>query len=268
MNATSPMSIVVLTTFGYGQVEYIEIEIHSSPESMIACPVCHTDNDNYATVCTHCKAFLQNRIPNLNLFETAWKVLESPRAAFHDITIAEHKNYSLFLFSLFGIPLAFTNFWYLRVGDRFQSLLDLIIWAFIIGAGAGLVLGLLLTSVYHLGVRLMGGKSDFRSSLGLLSYSLIPVVFTLVFVLPVELLTFGMYLFTSNPHPYTIKPFSYVALVGFDVAISLWALVLAVLGTAIGHQISPFKSVVVVALTLCVLGGVFFLSPRALPMLR
>lgn len=235
---------------------------------MIACPVCRTDNDNYATVCTHCKAFLQNRIPNLNLFETAWKVIESPRAAFHDITIAEHKNYSIFIFSLFGVTLAFTNFWYLRIGDRFQSLLDLIIWAIIIGTGAGLLLAFFMTAVYHAGVRLMGGKSGFRSSMGLLSYSLVPVVFTLVFILPVELLTFGMYMFTSNPHPFTIKPVSYVALVGFDVVVSLWTLVLAVLGTAIGHQVSTLKSVLVVALTLCFLSGVFFLSPWALPLLR
>lgn len=232
---------------------------------MITCPVCHFENDNYATVCSTCKGFLQNRIPNLNLFETAWGIIESPRSTFHNITLAEHKNYSFFLFVLFGICLSFTSFWYLRLGNRFESLMELLPWAFGVGVLSGLVLALLLTTVYHFGAKAFGGKTGIRSSLGLLSYSLVPMVATLFFVLPVELLTFGMYLFTSNPHPYTIKPFSYVALVSFDIGVSLWSIGLAVVATSVGHQISTVKSVFVVIGTIVVLGGAFFLSPKAIP---
>ena len=231
---------------------------------MITCPVCHSENDNYATVCSNCKGFLQNRIPNLNLFDTAWGIIESPRSTFRNITLAEHKNYSVLLFALFGICLSFTSFWYLRLGNRFESLLDLILWALGIGVLSGIVLALVLTVAYHMGAKAFGGKTSIRSSLGLLSYSLIPVVATLFFVLPIELLTFGMYLFTWNPHPYTIKPFSYVALVGFDVAVSLWSIVLAVIATSEGHQISAVKSVLVILGTIVVLGGAFFLSPKAI----
>lgn len=229
---------------------------------MIICPVCHSENDNYATVCSNCKGFLQNRIPNLDLFETVWGIVESPRATFHQVTLAEHKNYSVFLFTLFGISLSFTSFWYLRLGNRFDTLLELIVWALGVGVVTGLGLVLILPVSYHLSARAMGGKSGFRSSLGLLSYSLVPVVASLFFVLPVELLTFGMYLFTANPHPYTIKPVSYVALVSFDVGVSLWSFILAVLATSTGHQMSIIRAIVVVTLTMGALAGVFFFAPR------
>ena len=93
---------------------------------MLRCPTCAFENDDFATTCVQCKSFLQNRVPNLNLFETAWGILESPRPTFRKVTLAEHKNYSLFLYSGFGVAVAFAMFWYARLGMQFSSLLDLI----------------------------------------------------------------------------------------------------------------------------------------------
>jgi hypothetical protein len=229
---------------------------------MIQCTVCLAENDEFATTCVSCKAFLQNRIPNLDLFDIGWKVIESPRSAFRSIALAEHKNYALFLFSLFGISLSFTLFWYLRLGTRFMSLIDLIPAA----VGAGIVLGfaaaIILTGVYHFLARLFGGAAGYRTSLGLLGYSMIPIALSLFLVLPIELLTFGMYLFTSNPHPYTLKPTSYLLLVGFDGALALWSISLAVVGTCVGHRISLFKSLVAVLGTLGLFLAVLFLVAR------
>lgn len=227
---------------------------------MIQCPVCHAENDDFAITCSQCKGFVQDRVPNLNLFETGWTVLESPHKAFRTITLAEHKNYVLFLFTLFGISLSFTGFWLFKLGRYFENLLDLISSAL----GAGIVLGLaaavMLTLVYHGFAKLLGGRTGFRSSLGLLGYSLTPIALTLFVILPIELLTFGMFMFTGNPHPYTIKPVSYVILVGFDSVIALWSVMLAVLGTRIGHQLSIGKSILVVLGTMALLVGVFFVA--------
>lgn len=229
---------------------------------MIQCPVCKVENDDFAITCSQCKGFIQDRVPNLNLFETGWTVLESPHKAFRTITLAEHKNYVLFLFTLFGISLSFTGFWLLRLGRYFENLLDLIGSA----VGAGVVLGLavavLLTFAYHGIAKLLGGKSGFRSSLGLLAYSLTPIALTLFIILPIELLTFGMYMFTGNPHPYSIKPVSYVIMIGFDFAVALWSVILAVLGTRIGHQMSTGKSIIVVLGTIAFLSGILFVAAQ------
>lgn len=222
---------------------------------MIICTVCLAENDDFAITCAECKAFLQDRVPNLDLFETGWKIIESPRKAFRTITLAEHKNYALFLFTLFGVSLSFTGFWYFKLGNRFQSLLDLLVWAMGTGIALGFVSAAALTLVYYGLAKIFGGLMGFRSSMGVLGYSMTPIAFSLFLVLPIELMTFGMYLFTWNPHPYTIKPVSYVLLIGFDMVISLWSIALAVLGTKVGHRLSTWKSLVVVIGALGLFGG-------------
>ena len=231
---------------------------------MIKCPVCLAENDDFATTCIKCKAFLQNRVPNLDLFETAWRVLVSPRATFQRIVLAQHKNYSLLLFSLFGISLSFAAFWYFRLGSRFETLLDLLPWALIVGIALGAASAIILTLVYHTIAKLFGGIGAVRDSLALLAYSLTPVVASLFIVLPIELMTFGMYLFTSNPHPYTIKPVSYVILVGFDAIVSLWTIGLAILATKVGHRISTTKSFIVTIVTLALFGGAMLFTAAKL----
>jgi len=231
---------------------------------MMKCPVCSKENDDFATTCIRCSSFLQNRIPNLDFFETAWKILESPQKTFRRIVVAEHKNYSFFLFALFGISLSFSAFWYFRLGNRFDTLLDLIPWAVLVGVCFGVATALVLTALYHGVAKLLGGNSSLRNSFAILAYSLVPIVGSLVLVLPIELLTFGMYLFTSNPHPYTIKPLSYVLLMGFDGAVAAWSILLVTIGTIVGHQLSLVRSIVTVSVTLALFGGVFFLAAGAL----
>src|SRR5271157_3992226 len=129
---------------------------------MIKCTVCLAENDDFSTTCIKCKAFLQDRVPNLNLFETSWQVIESPSKAFRKIALAEHKNYVLLLFSMFGVSLAFTVFWFFRLGTRFESLLDLISVAIGIGVLLGLLSAVIVTGVYHGLAKMLGGMTGFR----------------------------------------------------------------------------------------------------------
>ena len=209
---------------------------------MILCNVCKHENDEYATVCVQCKGYIQNRIPNLDFFEIVWSVVESPRKAFHDITLAEHKNYSLLLFSLFGVGLSFTAFWYFQLGNRFDSLIDLLSRATLLGIGAGYIAAFVFTITVHVIVRLFGGRKGIRNSFAVLAYSTTPMAISLVTILPIELLTFGMYMFTANPHPYTIKPEMYVVLLVMDGGLSLWAVTLAIMGFHISKRMKLWQS--------------------------
>jgi hypothetical protein len=231
---------------------------------MITCGVCRTQNDEFATTCRNCKSYIQNRIPNLDFFDTVWKIIESPRLAFHNITLAEHKNYSLLLFSLFGIGLSLTGFWYFKLGSRFESLLDLLGKAIAIGVGLGFVSAALFTFLFSLTVRIMGGKWELRNSLGVLAYSTAPVSLSLALILPIELLSFGMYLFTSNPDPYTLKPDIYIALMSFDCAVALWAFGLAVVGASVSKQLSLLKSFAAVLFAAGISLSILFWAARDL----
>jgi hypothetical protein len=215
---------------------------------MIICPVCKTENDLFSLICKKCGGFLQNRVPNLDLFDTIWKVIENPRSAFGLIMRAEHKNYSLFLYTLSGISIAFASFWQFKMGDRFENVFPLILWAILIGVPIGIVLCPFISSLHWILSKIIGGKTGFRASLGITSYSLTPLVISLLFVLPIELLTFGMYIFTFNPHPMTIKPISYFVLIGFDLALAAWAVILMIIGTQVGNQVSLWKSILIVVI--------------------
>jgi hypothetical protein len=212
---------------------------------MINCSVCQTENDQYSTVCKKCGGFLQNRVPNLDLFDVLWKIIENPRNAFRLIMLAEHKNYALFLYTLSGIAITFTGFWYFKLGDRFENILVLIFLSILIGIPLGIALCPIASSLHWGLSKILGNKASFRNSLGITSYSLTPIVISLLFVLPVELLTFGMYFFTFNPPPITIKPISYMLLIGLDIALTVWAWVILIIGTKVGNQISLWKSIVI-----------------------
>jgi hypothetical protein len=214
---------------------------------MLNCPVCQTENDMYATVCTKCGSFLQNRIPNLDLFYIAWKVLESPRKAFHLITLAEHKNYVLFLYTLAGIAAAFAGFWYFTLGEVIGNILVLIFFALLIGIPLGLILCPVASLVHLVMVKILGKNVSFRISLGTTGYALVPIIISLLFVKPIELLTFGLYFFSVNPPPIAIKPVSYVVLIGFDGVLLVWSFLLLIVGTKIGCQLSVWKSTLVSA---------------------
>jgi hypothetical protein len=215
------------------------------------CPVCHEENDQFALVCTACRAFLQNRIPNLDLFSTVWRVIERPRYAFQQITLAEHKNYSYFLYVLFGIGVSFAGFSLFRVGERFDSLLEVLFWGVVVGFPLGAALAPVI-AVAHSGLsRALGGRAGYRVSLGVSAYAFVPIILSVLLILPIEILTFGMYLFTNNPSPLTIKPGLSLALLGIDGALGLWSGILLVLGTSVGHQLGLLRSAVIAL----VLGG-------------
>jgi hypothetical protein len=215
---------------------------------MIICSVCQTENDQFASICKKCGGFLQNRIPNLDLFDVLWKIIETPRNAFRLIIRAEHKNYALFLYTLSGIAVTFAGFWHFKLGNRFENILLIIFPAILIGLLIGIALCPIASSLHWGLSNILGNKSSFRNSLGITSYSLLPIVLSLLFVLPIELLTFGMYFFTFNPPPITIKPISYMLLIGLDVALTVWAWILLIIGTTVGGQISLWKSILISAL--------------------
>lgn len=227
---------------------------------MIICTVCKAENDLFSSVCKKCGSFLQNRVHNLDLFYTLWKVIESPRNAFRLIMLAEHKNYTLLLYALYGINIVFTGFWHFKLGDKFGNILSLFSWAMLIGIPLGIALCPLVSFFYWILSKIFGSKATFRNSLGIMSYALTPILISLVLVLPVELLTFGMYLFTFNPHPIHIKPISYIMLIGLNITLTVWAFILSIVGTMVGNQVALWKSVLIITILYILILSILIVS--------
>jgi hypothetical protein len=220
------------------------------------CTVCGTENTETATVCSSCKAFLQNRVPTLDLFKTAWGVLVAPGRTFKEVAIAEHKNYALSLFGLFGITAVTGTVATLKVGDIVGGLIE----TAAVSTAAGFVVGILLSpivAIVHAAVSgLVRGDVSYRRSLGITAYALVPGIAVGLLVFPIQLLTFGEHFFIANPHPATINAASYWAMTALQGLSLVWTLFLLAAGSKVGLRVNTVKAVYVTVFTAAtVVGG-------------
>jgi len=222
---------------------------------MITCPICKKKNHHLALVCEFCGCFLQQKIDNLNLFEMMWKVVESPRRAFRTIAMARHKNYVIVLSSLAGVGFAFTLFWFLNVGEVLTDLISLVAYGVFFGICLGPIFILFFSIFVKLVTLFNRTKVHFKNIYSVSSYALMPIVITVFSLLPIELLTFGVYMFSRNPSAYTLKPFSYVTILGLDGLCALWTIILFVTGMKVLLDSGWRKAILVSLCSLLVFFG-------------
>ncbi len=212
---------------------------------MVKCPVCGAENDTFASVCTSCKAFVQAKVDNLDLFRTIWGLLESPRATFRRIGLAREKNYVFALSGLSGIAFVYAIMWYRNLGAKIPELTVLLG----VGLAAGLVTGIVLVFLFAwilmmLG-RLAGGKASFRNMRAVTAYAFVPVAASLVCIFPLEVAIFGRYFFDANPPPMVMNPIVYIVLLAFDAVAAFWSFVLLVIGTSVVAGFHNVRSIAV-----------------------
>lgn len=193
---------------------------------MITCKVCQSTNHHLATICVSCGSYIQPKVDNLDLFSTAWKVIESPSRGFRTVALATHKNFCVFISSAAGVGIAFTLFWFIHFGDIVPELFSLLLigllFGFVVGPLTVLVFSLILKAVTAIGRM----RIRFRNIYASAAYALTPVLLSVLFILPIELLTFGSFMFSRNPSPYLLRPFSYIMMIGFDAVCALWTVIL------------------------------------------
>ncbi len=220
---------------------------------MFICSVCQKENDQFAITCNECGSYLQNKIANLDLFSTIWQLIEHPKNAFRIITLSKNKNYAFFLYLLTGVFISFTTTWYYEQGDKFDNLLILIIFLSIGGFILGGILSVVVPTIHWILTRIFKGKNTFRNSLAVTSYSFFPTLIALIVILPIQLMTFGMYLFTFNPHPIKIKPELYFIFILIDSLFILWSIILLIIGTEVSTQIKLWKAILIIFILLSIL---------------
>ena len=197
---------------------------------MIVCPVCATPNHHLNTVCTSCGGFVQGRVENLDLFSLIWRLIERPRQAFHQIAIARYKNYATIVPAISGAGFVFAFFWYIHAGDATRSAFSLLAGGLAAGPVVGVALTLVMSLLLFGALRVAGAAVRFRNLYAVLAYSTVPVLLGVIFVLPLEIFTFGRYFFSLNPPPWLIKPAAYYQVLGLGIAVACWTFVLGATG--------------------------------------
>jgi hypothetical protein len=188
------------------------------------------------------------KVDNLNLFETLWSLMETPRAAFRRIALARHKNYVILLSCLLGIAFVYSLIWFRSLGTRFPNFALLMGAGLIIGPFAGVLFTFLFSLLVHRVGRLLGGTGSYRNVRAATVYASVPIVYSLVLVFPIEIAVFGPYFFSDNPPPLVINPVAYIFLLGLDGAAIVWSLVLLIEGTVVVNGLSRGKAMVLAAI--------------------
>ena len=225
---------------------------------MITCPVCKAENSHLAVTCKQCGSFVQSKVDTLDLFATIWLLMESPRKAFRRISLARHKNYIIFLSFIVGIALSFFIMWVLSIGDLDVSLPQLLATGFVVGPLVGFVTLLLLAVIQKLVAKTFRLDTRIMNAAAVIAYALVPVALSVIFILPIEILTFGKLFFSTNPSPYLLKPTSYIVLLALDGLTLFWSSFLYVLGIRALYDLGIRKALIVSGLTIAVYCVVMF----------
>ncbi|MFA6457180.1 MAG: YIP1 family protein [Bacteroidota bacterium] len=186
-----------------------------------------------------------------------WLIIESPSQAFKKIIIAEHKNFVLVLSLFLGIGAMFALMWADKSGNSFDNLFPLLLFGTFIGLVIAIPLFFLLAGVTYGAAAIAGGKASFKETYGIIGWSLVPVMLSVVFVLPLEMSSMGLVFFSTNPSALEVKPVVASVMLGLDGLFVLWSILLASLGISIAHR---FRYITGVALTVVSVCAVSYIS--------
>jgi hypothetical protein len=192
----------------------------------VICGACGGKNSPLALRCDACGAYLRDRVPALDLFSTLWGIVESPRATFLRIARSEQKNYTHVLFAGTGPVLVAAVFAAMKVGDAGVSFAELLAGIVFAAPVAGLFHGILAALLMMLLFRLRKMKLRYRDAAAGLAWSLSPLCWLSVLILPLQLGIFGLTLFSDNPSAWNVQPLPYWLLATVYAAAVIWTIVL------------------------------------------
>jgi hypothetical protein len=220
---------------------------------MIRCAICKAENHHLAVLCTACGGYLQNRAENLDLFATCWEVVERPMRAFRGIALSRRKNFSSIVASLAGIAFVFAALWAIAAAEYTPNTFTIFAAGFLLGPVTGVLLLWALALLVKAMAAAQGLPLSARNAYAVYAYAMVPLVMTVLLILPLEVVAFGRFLFTAQPTPYSLRPMMYLALTGLDLLCALWTLALLIAGTRVLLDIAWRRAAVTLLVPLLLL---------------
>lgn len=198
------------------------------------CPSCGQENFVLRLRCESCGAFVRERVPALDLFSTLWGMIEAPTETALRIGRSEQKNYTHLLFALTGPILLALALFAARIGDTTIPF-GIVMLGIVVG---GPLLGLLvlpLTALWQdVLLRLfLGIRAGYRMNAAWLAWSVTPMMWASVLLLPLLLGIFGLLLFSTNPAPWELLPVPFWSLAALSALTLPWSMCLLPLGIRI-----------------------------------
>ena len=89
---------------------------------------------------------------------------------------------------------------------------------------------LIFTILIKITNRLLNNITRVKDIFSILSYTLVPNIFALVILFPLELIFFGEYLFSNNPSPFLIKEIAAYIMLVLEILMILWTYFFSIMG--------------------------------------
>ncbi|MCB2204242.1 hypothetical protein KQI65_05785 [bacterium] len=193
---------------------------------VMLCRSCGAENSALDLRCRECGAYIRDRVPAMDLFSSLWGMIERPSSTLLRFARSEQKNYVHLLFAFTG-PLCITVlFSVLQLGDRGVAFSYLLLGI----AGGGPVAGLLLFPLLALLLMrlqpMFGVRLGYRLTAGYLAYSMSPLMWASVLLVPLQLGIFGLTLFSVNPPAWSMQPVPFWLLFGLQGIAMIWSMLL------------------------------------------
>lgn len=198
-------------------------------KNSIFCPNCNSGNSFYSFNCSSCGSLLRERVVNIDLWNTIWKIVETPSKAFARVIYAENKNYTFILALLFSLKLTFNSFYIKSLFGMNIDYQNYFRFNLILGLSTFLFLFIIIALVQKLILKSFGINTRFKDNFAAFIYSCIPILFALFVLFPVEYALFGKYWLFFNPSPYLIKTTAAYVFTGMELLAYVWMFILFVL---------------------------------------
>ena len=188
----------------------------------IVCRNCQTSNPFHQLTCLNCKEYLRERVYNLDLWNLLEQLIESPIKSFTKIIHSEQKNFIVFIIFLAAIKFFINTvfFFLLSTQNNLFSLNGIRNYLIVLTSITLIIL--IFTILTKITNRLLNNITRTKDIFSILSYALVPNIFALLILFPLELIFFGEYLFSNNPSPFLIKETAAYIMLVLEILMILW----------------------------------------------
>lgn len=231
-----------------------------SYKNEIICNNCGSRNPEFEYKCSNCKAFLRDRIVNIDLGEALVRIIDSPSETLRKIKFSEHKNYIFFLLFFLSIRFLILSR-FISVPFVYETIKLNTFLLILISFGITIILFLFLSFLLQKIISLLNIKVRFKDILAVIIYSSLPNLFALFILFPIELVFYGEYLFSNNPYPFQIKESVFYFLLVIETLTIFWSIFLAYTGIKEFVKAKLFSFIVSV-LTWFIISLVLFLESK------
>ncbi|HZW38156.1 MAG TPA: hypothetical protein VFF33_02555 [Ignavibacteriaceae bacterium] len=199
-------------------------------KNTITCKNCGAENPYYEKICNNCSSYLRDKIFNIDFWNIAYYLIETPQKAFTAIIHSEHKNMiiPIIIFAILRIlfDTIFTSVYVVNNINPFRNFFaNYFIELFVFG-----ILWYLFALLLKSFDALLKIKTRIKDYFAVIVYSQIGLLISLFIILVIEIIVFGNNLFAIDPSPFFLKEFLAYTLLGFEIVFRLWMVFLFAYG--------------------------------------